>query len=178
MPLIVALPVASASSQCDDLQTELKDKRAANMNQSNEKLQPLERLLALANRKQELGFVVLGKVIDRATLKTVFLSIFAGLCTIIPIILVLSSQQTLASGSSACDLSASQVAKIKGAMLGANASCSFNQTINDVRLKTDDGLSSQHELVFAVRQASVKELSARVWRWMRNVRRTSARCRS
>jgi len=132
------------------------------MNQSNEKLQPLERLLALANRKQELGFVVLGKVIDRATLKTVFLSIFAGLCTIIPIILVLSSQQTLASGSSACDLSASQVAKIKGAMLGANASCSFNQTINDVRLKTDDGLSSQHELVFAVRQAGVRELSARV----------------
>jgi len=47
-----------------------------------------------------------------------------------------------------------------------------------LRLKTDDSLSSQHELVFAVRQASVKELSARVWRWMRNVRRTSARCRS
>ena len=48
------------------------------MDKSDEKFQRLERLLPLSNRKQELGFVALGKVIDRAALKTAFLSIAAG----------------------------------------------------------------------------------------------------
>jgi len=65
------------------------------MDKSDEKFQRLERLLPLSNRKQELGFVALGKVIDRAALKTAFLSIAAGLCTIIPIIFALADAKTL-----------------------------------------------------------------------------------
>jgi hypothetical protein len=72
-PLFVALDVAGASSDCDSIAASLNDKRADAMDQSDDKLVRMERLLSLANRGQGLGFKVGGKVMDRSTLKMIFI---------------------------------------------------------------------------------------------------------
>jgi hypothetical protein len=72
-PLFVALDVAGASSDCDSIAVSLNDKRAEAMDQSDDKLVRMERLLSLANRGQGLGFKAGGKVMDRSTLKMIFI---------------------------------------------------------------------------------------------------------
>ena len=79
-PLLIALDVASASSDCDSLVNELNEKRKEAMDiETDQKQQVLERALALENAGQGIGFSVHGVVVDRKTLSRIFLVVMGSL---------------------------------------------------------------------------------------------------
>jgi len=131
-PILLAYDVASASSDCDKLKSTLNVIRARDMSvETDLKLQVMERLLQNTNNGAGLGFIVgNGKVLDMNTLKSIFAGMFGFLATVLPLFLAL--RYVPASRTHACDLSDTQITRIKAAMLGSNDTCSFNQTINDV----------------------------------------------
>ena len=144
IPLAMAADLASVSSECDSLQRTLNERRIAAVTEpgdaferSHNILLVVEDALGKTNAGQGMGFTVLSVVLGRKMLGI----IFAGLCglatTGIPILLALRTDSTVI-GTNSCDLSAQQVAVVKVLVMNANASCSYNQSIDFVRLKTDD----------------------------------------
>ncbi len=130
LPVLLALDVASASSACDHIRSTLNDKRAEAMTvEADAKIQVVERLLSNANRGQGLGFVAGGRVIDRTTLQNIAAGVAGTLGAILPIILALQPKH-ITDGTDTCELTATQIATVKAAMVGANESCIFNQTIS------------------------------------------------
>lgn len=71
-PLFIAHDVAGASSDCDSIMISLNDKRKASLldAETDSKLQVLERAISHENRGAGIGFVVVGRVVDRSTLTT------------------------------------------------------------------------------------------------------------
>ena len=138
LPLLVAGDVATASSDCDAILTALNEKRQESMLdfETDAKLQILERTLKQENRGGGIGFVVGHMVVDKRTLGTILVGMSGILGTIVPVVLAL--QPTARNiGESACSLSAAQITIIQGALAISNgnstsASCSFNQTLNEV----------------------------------------------
>lgn len=135
-PLLIAHDVASASSACDSILTSLNDKRKASLLDSSVttegKLQQLERAICLENRGAGIGFVVVGRVVDRSSLTTVLASMSALLGTIIPIFLALQPHRLSSADASLCSLSDAEVQSIQGLLSGRNQSCLYNMTIDNV----------------------------------------------
>lgn len=134
-PLLVALDVAGASSDCDSIGTSLNNKRGENMKlEVDASVQLLERHLDRLNRLQGLGFVVAGKVLDRTTVRNAFIAMSSMLGTIVPIVLALQqSAAATVNGGEACALTAAQVQRVRAAMLEHNTSCHYdNVTIGSV----------------------------------------------
>lgn len=135
-PLIIAHDVAGASSACDSIVMSLNEKRKASLPDcsaaAEEKLQQLERAISLENRGMGIGFVVLGRVVDRSTLTTVFGSMSALLGTVIPIFLALQPHRLGSADTALCSLSDSEVRSIQGLLSGRNQSCLYNVTIDTV----------------------------------------------
>jgi len=132
LPLCMAAGVAGASSDCDAVKAQLNKKRASDLSVENDaKLYVIERLLQNLNKGQGLGFVVAGKVLNKTTLKTIFVAVGSFLGAAVPLILALKPP-TIVPGTEACALTAQQVAGIKAAMMTASASCApFNVTISE-----------------------------------------------
>lgn len=74
--------------------------------------------------------MALGKVIDRATLKTVFASITAALATAIPIIFALAEKQ-MKTSAAVCAATAGALALVRATF--TNSSCNYtNLTIGSL----------------------------------------------
>ena len=141
LPLGMSLGAATTSTQCDSLQESLNDKRCESINDSDEKLERLERSLERCNRGQGLGFVVGGRVMDRRTLQLIGASMCGALTTVVPLIFGLNPPTSFVNiNMEMCALSDTQTASVQAALLDANASCSYdNVTLASVlRLKADD----------------------------------------
>jgi hypothetical protein len=140
-PLGLAADVAGTSSDCDSIATSLNDKRSESKLDvaTDAKLQILERAIMLQNQGAGIGFVVAGKVLDRTTLKTIFVAMSGFLSTVVPLILALRPKEFVI-GTEACALSETQTASVQAAFVGFNATCSYdNVTLGSVlRFKTDD----------------------------------------
>ena len=138
-PLLLAADVAGASSDCDTLKTTLNDKRAASKYDVDvdAKLTAMETHLAYLNSCAGLSFIVAGKVVDRTSLKTIFVQVFGPLSTEVPLILTLKPKAFVA-GSDACAAMAAEIAIARATF--TNASCSYtNVTVGSLlALKTDD----------------------------------------
>jgi hypothetical protein len=128
MPLLISLDVAGASSDADGITESLNDKRMESVLdlETDAKLQVLERALLNTNRRQGIGFVVAGKVIDRATLKAICVAVAGFLGTAVPVILALRPAEVVSVGS--CELDATQRAKLQehAQLLLANSTCGLN----------------------------------------------------
>ena len=126
LPLVLAMDVAAASTDCDGLLSALNAKRMATMDLTvDAKVALLEAVLTKLNGNRGLGFVVSGKVVDRAALKSVFATILGGLVTAVPVILALQPKSGGAGDDGAsCDLSVEQRAMLRayaGLVLGPDA---------------------------------------------------------
>ena len=124
--------MAGASSDCDTLKDELNNKRGADLSVENDaKLFVIERLLQNLNKGQGLGFVVAGKVLDRTTLKTIFVAVSSFLGTVVPVVLALRPT-TAVAGTAACSLPAYHRDAIRAVMASANATCSYNVSLSAI----------------------------------------------
>ena len=134
-PLLIALDVASASSNCDSLMNELNDKRLEAMDlETDQKLQVLERALSLKNAGQGIGFSVHGVVVDRKMLSRVFFLVTGTVGTIVPAILALQPEPALDLQLSPCALTPAQTAAIRSVVSSwQNSSvCSYNMSLNNI----------------------------------------------
>jgi len=129
LPFIVASDVANVSTDCDRLQMALHWRRLKVTQVSVlQKIEQIEILLDRCNKNQGLGFVAGATVIDKVILKTIFAKLFTGLSLAVP--LVLSYAQR--AGINVCALTAQQTASIQAIMLNANATCSFNMSLDTI----------------------------------------------
>ena len=64
-----------------------------------------ETALKCCNRDQGLGFVAGGKLLDRATVKNIFVAMFGFVSTVVPLFLAMRPELHVAGGA-ACALSA------------------------------------------------------------------------
>jgi len=132
LPLLISLDVTGASSEADGIIDSLNDKRLESVldPETDTKLQILERALLNANRSQGIGFVVLGKVVTRATLKAIFLAVVGFLGTVVPVLLTLRPAEVASVG--ACELDAVQRVRLQehAQLLVANNTCALNITFS------------------------------------------------
>ena len=86
------------------------------------------------NNGQGLGFVLAGTVIDKRSLKAMFLKLVTALSTVIGYLLVLADTTTnnTAVGDMVCDLTAVQKATVRSVLAERNESCSYNMTVASV----------------------------------------------
>ena len=90
VPILMSLDVAGNSTDCDSLQTALNNKRTDNITpETHVAIWRLETALERSNNQQGLGFTVAGKVLDKATLKTMFITIISLATTVGPILFAL-----------------------------------------------------------------------------------------
>eukprot|EP01045_Picozoa_sp_COSAG04_P001948 COSAG04_NODE_67_length_29431_cov_17.894313_17_plen_152_part_00 len=132
LPLLISLDVTGASSEAEGIIDSLNDKRLESVldPETDTKLQILERALLNANRSQGIGFVVLGKVVTRATLKAIFLAVVGFLGTVVPVLLTLRPAEVASVG--ACELDAVQRVRLQehAQLLVANNTCALNITFS------------------------------------------------
>ena len=134
-PLVIALDVATASSDCDSLVTVLNDKRKQAMDvETDQKLQVLERALSLENAGQGMGFCVHGVVVDRKTLSRIFFLVMGAVGTVGPVIIALRPGTGPDLATSACSLTHDQKTAVQGVVSSWHNSsfCSYNITLNDI----------------------------------------------
>lgn len=126
VPILLALDVAGASTDCVSLQTTLNTKRTDNITpETHVSIWRLETALERSNGKQGLGFVVAGKVIDKATLKTMFITIVSLATSLGPILFALN--RPFEQSVDNCVPAPIQIAVVKAAFAeNANATCSYN----------------------------------------------------
>ena len=80
-----------------------------------------------------LGFIVAGKVVDRATLKTIFVQVFGLLSTVVPLILALKPEPVVAGSDACAATAAAEIAHVHATF--TNGSCSHaNVTIGSLLL--------------------------------------------
>eukprot|EP01051_Picozoa_sp_SAG22_P019019 SAG22_NODE_3380_length_1746_cov_1.154827_2_plen_124_part_00 len=89
---------------------------------------------AWQNYGQGLGFVMMGRVIDRNTLAIWGVKLASSLVTVYAILMAMADDSQAGAGGPdvsavACELSAQQAAGIMIAMLGHNESCAYNMTV-------------------------------------------------
>ena len=75
-----------------------------------------------------------GSVLDKRTLKAMFLKLVAALSTVVGYLLVLADTTTsdIAVGDMVCDLTVVQKATIRSVLAERNESCSYNMTVASV----------------------------------------------
>jgi hypothetical protein len=124
LPLFLAWDVASASSDCNTIKKTLNDKRAASKYDLDvdAKLTVMETHLANLSSGAGLGFIVAGKVVDKTTIKTIFVQMFVLLSTVVPLILALQPKAIVA-GTNTCAATAAQTALVRATF--TNSSCSY-----------------------------------------------------
>ena len=116
-PLVISYDAAAASSDCDGLTDVLNNKRKrgdANDMKVDHAITLVEKILDRENTKQGLGFAVGHRVMDLKTLGNIVAAIGGFATTAVPILFSLRPS-TVSIGADACDLSAAQVAIVKGA---------------------------------------------------------------
>ena len=134
-PLLIALDVATASSDCDSLVNELNEKRKQAMDiETDQKLQVLERALSLENAGQGMGFSVHGVVVDRKTLSRIFFLVMGAVGTIGPVIIALRPGPGPDLVTDDCSLTHAQKVAIHAvASTFQNSSiCTYNRTLSDI----------------------------------------------
>ena len=123
----LAADVAGASSDCDTIRAALNDKRAESEYDVavDAKLMVIESYLDRLNDGGGLGSVAGGKVIDKKTLRNVFVAMNVTLIFVLRPV-------SIAAGTDSCSLDAGQVQVVKGMLLDRNSSCVYNETIESV----------------------------------------------
>ena len=67
------------------------------------------------------------------TLKDIFVAMAGVLSTVLPVILALKPTPVVL-GTNACAMSAQEIATIQSTMMGRNASCLYNMTLDSILL--------------------------------------------
>lgn len=144
-PFLLAFECAGISSMCDALREKIIKMRlrwtsTAAAREVYQRTVPLTTMLREMNHEQGLGFIVFGKVVDKKTLNLVLATMASLLGTLLPLLAVLTStaQAELENHNSVeCALTDAQSAIVKAAFVGANTTCSYdNTTIGSVLLAT------------------------------------------
>ena len=86
------------------------------------------------NNGQGLGFVLAGSVLDKRSLKVMFLKLVAALSTVVGYLLVLADDVDTNNtvGDMVCDLTAVQKSMVRSVLAERNESCSYNMTVASV----------------------------------------------
>ena len=88
------------------------------------------------NNGQGLGFVLAGTVIDKRSLKAMFIKLVAALSTVVGYLLVLADTTTIdtAVGDMVCDLTTAEKATVRSVLAKRNESCAYlyNMTVASV----------------------------------------------
>lgn len=83
------------------------------------------------NYKQGLGFVAGGKVLDRGTLKTIFVAVSGALSTVLPVIYALKPGMDDVPSTLSCFPTLTEIALVQATF--TNSSCSYdNVTIGEL----------------------------------------------
>jgi hypothetical protein len=132
-PTVLLWDVADASSECDLLVKSLNEKRVADPSDAAHiKIYKLEVMISNLNKKQGLGFVVFGVVLDKAYFFSFMFKLGGVGVTVMTAILALGTAPASGEhGTDVCSLSASQVATIQGVMMGSET-CSYNVTLTEI----------------------------------------------
>ena len=89
--------------------------------------------LCAQNCGQGLGFTLGARVINRKTLTHTAVTLATSFTALYATLMALAESPTdaglRAGGSEICELSGTQVAGIRAAMLGRNASCAYNMSV-------------------------------------------------
>eukprot|EP01047_Picozoa_sp_COSAG01_P054451 COSAG01_NODE_5950_length_3939_cov_1.486719_2_plen_439_part_00 len=134
-PLLVLWDLADAGSECDLLTKGLNEKRIANpSDEAHAKIYKLEVMLNQLNKKQGLGFVLGGVVLDKAY----FFGLVTKLCgvavTLIGSLLTLRHDEAAPTAASTCSsLTQAQEATLHLFQM-LNTSCTYNITIGPAGL--------------------------------------------
>jgi hypothetical protein len=84
-----------------------------------------------SNYKQGLGFVAGGKVLDRGTLKTIFVAVSGALSTVLPVIYALKPGMDDVPSTLSCFPTLTEIALVQATF--TNSSCSYdNVTIGEL----------------------------------------------
>lgn len=78
--------------------------------------------------------MVAGSVLDKRSLKAMFLKLVATLSSVVGYVLVLADDvaTNIAAGDTVCDLTAVQKATVRSVLAERNESCSYNMTVASV----------------------------------------------
>ena len=134
IPLGVSYDAAAASSDCDLLGDALNEKRMRGDSSDvlfEHALRRIELILNNQNTKQGLGFTVGHRVMDLKTLGNIVAAIVGVASTAVPILFSLRPS-TVAIGTDACSLTASEIGIFQSTMMGRNESCAYNMTLNEI----------------------------------------------
>ena len=116
IPLGFALGVAGTSSDCDTIKATLNTKRATDTSVENHaKLAAVESLLQNDNNGQGLGFVVAGRVMDRKTLKAIFIAMIGFLGTVLLMIIALRPTLSVPCAATAAVAACTDLSSDRGA---------------------------------------------------------------
>eukprot|EP01045_Picozoa_sp_COSAG04_P002523 COSAG04_NODE_92_length_26689_cov_12.755434_8_plen_495_part_00 len=131
IPLAVAADVAQTSTRCDQLLNVLNDKRNA---ANHEQITWLEHKLLRYHNGQGLGFKAFGTVVDQKTLKNWAIALGGALSTILTFFIALGqgSHPIVQAAGPACGLTAVEAERVRAAMLGHNASCTYNISLASI----------------------------------------------
>ena len=132
VPLLLAMDVAGASSDCDLIVASLNAKRVSLIAESDDKIRRLETALDRLNAKQGLGFVVAGRVLDKKTLRTIFVGMAGFIGTVGPVVLALRPETHASGDAAACAPSETEAAVIRSLLGGAGACGYDNVTIGSI----------------------------------------------
>ena len=133
IPIFLANDVAQVSTDCTKLLRALHDKRVNfTSDGSHLGILKLEVLIRQCNGNQGLGFVVLGRIVDKQMLKTIFLTIVSTSVTAFPLIVSLRHGAAASPGLSPCGLSNVQRNTIQALMEERNKTCAFNMTLDSI----------------------------------------------
>ena len=138
IPLAMMSDVATTSTRCDDLMSELNNMRVKFGKESHENILWLDTALRGLNKSGGLGFVVGGPsgiVLDRRKLRLITVELVGGLFSLLTFLFAFKTNTHMA-GSDSCSLSSAQAATIRSAAqlaLGnSTGTCSYNLTIDEV----------------------------------------------
>jgi hypothetical protein len=134
VPLLVLWDLAAAGSECDLLTKGLNEKRIADpSDEAHAKIYKLEVMLNQLNKKQGLGFVLAGTVLDKAYFFGLITKLCGLIVTLIGSLLALRPDEAAAAARSCSSLTEAQEAGIKAWGL-LNTSCTYNITIGPAGL--------------------------------------------
>eukprot|EP01043_Picozoa_sp_COSAG02_P057311 COSAG02_NODE_6935_length_3280_cov_1.802263_1_plen_458_part_00 len=141
VPFLLVFDIAATSSKCDDLITALNRVRIKHIKTGpHPHIADLEMALCKLNGGQGLGLVLSGVVVDRRTLKGLGLKL-AGTFTTIKIVLISLGASfhfgedggvTNDASNTTCAYTPTQLARLQAAMVGRNATCFYNDTLQEI----------------------------------------------
>lgn len=127
-PFILALDVVSTSHACDILMDVLNSRRTKD---THDEILWLETKLKQLNKGQGLGIAVFSTVLDRSTLRQVFVTVIGTVSTLVTTVIAFTEEA--ATGDDVCLLTEEQRLAFRAvAMSWGLESCAYNVSLNEI----------------------------------------------